>query len=45
MTGSKYAVAMDHLEDHKALHMDAHMFSMKTKDEHTDIITAITTQL
>ena len=29
ITGSKYAVAVDQLEDHRALHLDAQMFFVK----------------
>ena len=36
---------MAQLEDHGALHPDAHMFFMKKKEEHSDTVTAIITQL
>ena len=45
MTGSKYAVAVSQLEDHGALHPDAHMFFIKTKEEHPDIIIENMTQV
>ena len=45
MTGSKYAINMDQLEDNGALHMEAHMFFMKMQEEQPDIIAAIMTQL
>ena len=31
MTRSKYDVAVDHLENHGALHTDAHMFFMQMR--------------
>ena len=44
MTGSKYAVNVDQLEDHGAIHPDAHMFFRKIQEEQPGIITAIMTQ-
>ena len=45
MTGSKYAVDLYQLEDHGALHPDAHILSMKMQEEQPDVITAIMAQL
>ena len=45
MTGSKYAVTVAHLEDHGALHPDAHILYMRIQEEHLDLITAIMAQL
>ena len=45
MTGSKCAIAMDQLEDHGALRLDAHIFFTKMQEEKPYIITWIMTQL
>ena len=45
MTGSKYAIALAQLEDHGALHLDAHMLFMKIQEEQPDVITTIITQI
>ena len=45
MTGSKYSGDIAQLEDHEALHLDAHIFSKKMLEEQPDIITAIMTQI
>ena len=45
MTGSRYAVDMYQLEDHRSIHPDAHILSMKMQEEQTDVITAIMAQL
>ena len=45
MTGYKYAVYLYQLEDHGALHPDAHILSMKMQEEQPDVITAIMAQL
>ena len=45
MTGSKYAVSVFQLEYHGEIHADAHMFFIKMKEEQTDIITEIMTQI
>ena len=45
MTGSKYVVDLYQLEDHGALHPDAHILSMKMQEEQPDVITAIMAQL
>ena len=45
MTGSKYTVAVAHLEDDGTLHLDAHMFFMKMQEEHPDTVSAIMTKL
>ena len=45
MTGSKYAVDVVQLEDHRALHPDAHILFVQIQEERTDIITEIMTQL
>ena len=45
MKGYNYAPTVAQLEDRGALHPDAHMFFIKMKEEHPDIITAIMTQL
>jgi hypothetical protein len=46
MTGSKYAVAVTQLEDHGALHPDAHMmFCQSMMDNQPDVVAAIMTQL
>ena len=45
MTGSKYAVYLYQLEDHGALHPDAHIVSMKMQEEQPDIITEIMAQI
>ena len=44
--GSKYAVAVEYLEDHGELHLDAHMFfNTKIQWEQPDVITVIMKQL
>ena len=45
LKGSKYAVALSHLEDHGALYTDAHMLFMKTKEEQPYFITAVMIKL
>jgi hypothetical protein len=46
MTGSKYAVAVTQLEDHGALHPDAHMFFIQSVcEEQPEVAAAIMTQL
>ena len=46
MTGSKYALAVTQLENHGALHPDAHMaFFQHSMEEQPDVVAAIMTQL
>ena len=45
MIVSKYAVAVDQLENHGSLHYDAHMLFTQTQEEQLEIITSIMTQL
>ena len=46
MIGSKYAVDVEQLEDHGALHPYAHIFLRKVyKKEYPDIIAEIMTQI
>ena len=45
MTGSKYAVAVDQLEDNGALHADSHMLFIKMQYEQPDMITKIMKKL
>ena len=45
MTGSKYSVAVDQLEYHRALYPDVHMLFMKIQKEQPEVITAIFTKI
>ena len=45
MTASSYAVSVEQLKYHRALHPDAHMLFKKTQEEQTGTIKAIMTQI
>ena len=41
MAGYKYSIAVSKLEDHRALHPDAHILFIQMKGEQPDVITPI----